>query len=233
MSEALVRHGAPGLPPLVRRYLERNLLTDDPLPRCVGFAQSGEMQLKPGRWLPFRATQDMLVDRVEFAWRAHFRLAPLVSLRVHDWYGDGDGALEGRLWGRIPVLGARGPEVARGEAMRYLAELAWVPQAMIANRELDWRTVDDATVEVATGIGGSLVSVLLHFDAAGDIGAASADARPRMVGKDTVETPFRGVFGEYREFGGVRLPTTAEVSWLLPDGPFTYFRVRVTGLQAD
>ena len=54
-----------------------------------------------------------------------------------------------------------------------------------------------------------------------------------MVGKGTVETPFRGVFGEYHEFGPVRVPTTAEVSWLLPDGPFTYFSGRVTGLQAD
>jgi hypothetical protein len=175
----------------------------------------------------------MLVDRVEFAWQARFKLAPLLSLRVHDWYGAGDGALEGRLWNRIPVVRARGPEVARGEAMRYLAELAWVPQAMTANRELEWRGLDEQAVEVATRIGDLRVSVVLHFDSAGDIEAASADARPRLVGKDTVETPFRGVFGEYRKLGGVRVPTTAEVSWLLPDGPFTYFRGRVTGWEAD
>ena len=28
-----------------------------------------------------------------------------------------------------------------------------------------------------------------------------------------------------------RLPTRAEVSWELPDGPFTYFRAQVTGLE--
>ena len=31
----------------------------------------------------------------------------------------------------------------------------------------------------------------------------------------------------------VKLPTTGEVSWLLADGPFTYFRGRVSGWSAD
>lgn len=33
--------------------------------------------------------------------------------------------------------------------------------------------------------------------------------------------------------GGLRVPTTAEVAWELPEGPFTYFRGRVTALQVD
>ena len=30
------------------------------------------------------------------------------------------------------------------------------------------------------------------------------------------------------QLGGVRIPTTAEVRWELEDGPFTYFRGRIT-----
>ena len=86
---------------------------------------------------------------------------------------------------------------------------------------------------MATRIARERVAVLLHFDAAGDIVAMSTDARPRMVGKQVVDTPWSGVFGEYREFNGVRLPTTGEVSWLLSDGPFTYFRGRVTAWSVD
>ncbi len=166
----------------------------------------------------------MAVDRVEFVWRANFRAAPLVSLRVRDWYRAGAGGLDGRLWGVFPIVHAGGETVARGEAMRYLAELAWAPQVIVTNPALECRAVDDSTVEVATLVGRERVAVLLHFDRACDIVAASAEARPRMVGKQAVATPFRGVYGEYREFAGVRLPTTAEVSWLLPEGPFTYFR---------
>jgi hypothetical protein len=189
------------------------------------------MQIKPGRWLPFRATQDLSAQRVEFAWRARFRLAPLVSLRVVDWYRGGEGGLEGRVWGLVRVLRARGPETARAEAARYLSELAWVPHAMVANEELEWRELDDTTVEVATRVGSCRAAVRLHFDADGDIAGVSAEARPRLEGGRTVERPFCGGFGEYRELGSVRVPTTAEVAWELPDGSFPYFRGRVTSLE--
>src|SRR5207244_4653761 len=141
--------------------------------------QVGEMQLKVGHWLPFGAKQEIAIERVEFAWKARFRVAPLVWLHVHDWYCDGEGGLDGRLFGGIPVVRAGGVEVARGEAMRYLAELPWAPQAMAANRALEWREVDGKTVEVSTLVAASRVAVTLHFNSQGDVTAASADARPR------------------------------------------------------
>jgi hypothetical protein len=134
-----------------------------------------------------------------------------------------------RLWGIFPIVHVSGEQVARSEAMRYLAELVWAPQAIVANHALEWLVVDESTVQVATLVGRERVAVLLHFDEVGDIVAMSAAARPRTVGKQIVDTPWHGVFGEYREFAGTRLPTTGEVSWLLPEGPFTYFRGRLTG----
>ncbi len=53
-----------------------------------------------------------------------------------------------------------------------------------------------------------------------------------MVGKETVPTPFAGTYTEYKELGGIRVPTRAEVAWLLPDGPFTYFRGQLVTFQA-
>jgi hypothetical protein len=221
------------LPDLVLRYVERNVSPDALNRQRVHFSQQGEMQLKPGRWSPFLAEQEIAADRVEFAWRATFRPVPLVSLQVRDWSRAGVAGLDGRLWGLVRVFHVRGLHVARGEAIRYLVELPLAPQAMAVNTSLEWRTVDEETVEVATLVGTESVVARLHFGASGDIVAASAEQRPRLVGNKVVDTPFRGVFGMYRQFDGVRLPTTAEVSWLLPDGPFTYFRGRITKWSAD
>ena len=221
------------LPPLVQRYAERAVPRPGDARGLVRLAQSGEMWQKPGgRALRFTAVEELAVGEVAFSWRARFRLAPLLSLRVHDWYRAGEGALEGRLLG-LPVLRSRGPEVVKGEAMRYLAELPWIPQAMVSNPELEWRELDDATVEVATLVAGSRSAVRLHFDAAGDIVTGSAEARPRAVGKGVVDTPFSGEFGEYRVLDGIRVPTTAEVGWDLPEGRFVYFRGRLTGLELE
>jgi hypothetical protein len=85
---------------------------------------------------------------------------------------------------------------------------------------------------VATQLGSERVAVKLEFDDAGDIRRAYTDARPYLKGKTVVPTPWGGVFGGYRELGGIRLPTTAEVSWELPEGPFTYWRGEITSLKA-
>jgi hypothetical protein len=43
-------------------------------------------------------------------------------------------------------------------------------------------------------------------------------------------TPWRGQYGDYRELGGFRVPTSVDVSWELPGGAFTYARFRVARL---
>jgi hypothetical protein len=61
----------------------------------------------------------------------------------------------------------------------------------------------------------------------GDIVTAHTDTRPR---DRDVPRPWTGRFGDYAIIDGLRIPTTAEVTWELPDGPFTYFRGTVTNL---
>jgi hypothetical protein len=46
-----------------------------------------------------------------------------------------------------------------------------------------------------------------------------------------VRTQWRGAFSAYELLGGVRVPTRAEVAWELAEGPFVYFRCRVTGVE--
>jgi hypothetical protein len=153
---------AAGLPDLVSRYVERNVSPDTLHRQRVRFSQVGEMQLKPGRWSPFRAEQEVVVEAVGFIWRATFRPVPFVPLRVRDWYRAGAAGLDVRLWGLLPVVHARGREIARGEAIRYLVELPMAPQAMAGNAELEWRAVDESTVEVTTLAGGERVVAALR-----------------------------------------------------------------------
>jgi hypothetical protein len=123
-------------PALVQRYVERTLPPGDGLPDRLRITQTGEMWQTPGgRALRFTAVEELAVREVAFSWRAQFRMTPLISLRVHDWYRDGEGGLKARLLG-LPVMSSGGVEVAQGEAMRYLAELPWVPHAFVANRQL-------------------------------------------------------------------------------------------------
>jgi hypothetical protein len=221
------------LPSQVAGHLNQVLPDGATTPSRVRLTQRGEMLQKPGgRRLEFSAVEELEVGKVEFEWRATFGPNPLVRVRVLDRYRAGEGLLIARVWGVIPATRSSGADTDRAEAMRYLAELPWVPQAIGANPELSWRDLEDGSVEVSTLVGGRAASVRLTLDEAGLIRSASG-IRPRLAGRTSVDTPFLGTFGDYVEIGGVRVPGSAELSWDLPEGPFTYWRGELTSLLAE
>jgi hypothetical protein len=188
------------------------------------------MWLKPGsRAKRFTATEVFAVDRIAFSWQARFPLLGPLAMKVVDGYADGEGELVVRLLG-LPIQRQRGPETSIGEALRYLAELPWVPHAIAHNRELEWRQLDERSVEVATQLGPERLRVLTEFDTRGDI-VRTAATRPRLDGKNWVPTPWAGEFGDYKVLSGIRIPTSAEVYWELPVGRYVYWRGRVTSAE--
>jgi hypothetical protein len=224
--------GDRALPKPIAGHLSRVLPEGADTPGRVRVAQRGEMVQKPGgRLLEFTAVQEYAVGQVGFEWRAAFGPNPLVRVRVVDRYRDGQGLLVAKVWGLVPVTRSTGPDTDRAEAMRYLAELPWVPYAITSNPELSWRELEDGLVEVSTLVGGRAASVRLSLED-GVIRGASG-IRPRLAGRTSIETPFAGRFGDYVERGGIRVPGTAEVSWELPEGPFVYWRGEVTSLLAE
>ncbi len=198
--------------------------------RGVRVRQRGEMRMRPGAWaMRFEAVHEMDAARVAFRWRARFGLGPLRPLAVVNAY-DAGGSLEGRLAG-VRLFRSQGPDVDRGEAMRYLAELAWVPHALRANRAVEWAELGPGEAEAATPTAGGRAAVRLSFGPDGDVLGASAPDRPRTADGRAVPTPWRGAFSDHGELGGLRVPRRAEVAWQLPEGPFTYWRAEVTGLE--
>ncbi|HEY6771878.1 MAG TPA: DUF6544 family protein [Solirubrobacterales bacterium] len=221
------------LPSQIARHLSQVLQEGAATPSRVRLTQRGDMVQKPGgRRLEFTAVEELEVGTVGFEWRAGFGPNPLVRVRVLDRYRNGEGLLVAKVWGLIPATRSAGADADRAEAMRYLAELPWVPQAMRSNPELSWRELEDGSVEVSTLVGGRAASVRFTVDEAGLVRSARG-IRPRLAGRTSVETPFLGTFGEYVELGGVRVPGSAEMSWELPEGPFTYWRGEVTSLVAE
>lgn len=216
------------LPELIRRYVERAIPPGQPVPTRLRVEQIGDMWRAPGgKPMHFTATEDFAVHEVAFSWRAGFPIAPLLTLRIHDGFADGAGWMRGRLCG-VPFMNRGGPDLAVGAAMRYLAELPWAPHALLANRRIKWRQIDDHTVEASTETASGTAAVALGFDEAGDIVRTYADSRPR---DGDVPRPWGGILGDYKAFDGVRLPTAGEVRWELPEGPFTYWRGTVTALE--
>jgi hypothetical protein len=220
------------LPPVVRQYMDRVLLPGELPARQIRIEQAGRMWFKPGgRSLRFSATEHFACDQVGFRWQARFPLGPLLALNVTDRYSSGDGELAVRAL-RLPLQRHAGRDVAIAEAYRYLAELIWVPDAILANRELEWRALDARRVEVSTEVAGERVRITFVFDLDGELERCCADARPRLVNGRSIPTPWGGAVSDYRTLAGRRMPTRAEVYWDLPEGRFSYWEATVERAEA-
>ncbi|HWB73653.1 MAG TPA: DUF6544 family protein [Nannocystaceae bacterium] len=217
---------------LLLDYVRRTLPRERTTPSTVRIEQRGTMWRSPGgRGLSFTAEQRFETSRVEFAWRARFAMMPAVSLTVEDAFVGGHGHLEGRLWDRIRVLRSVGPEIDRGQILRYLAELPWNPYAILGNDALRWRVLGPRRLEVALAGATTPCAIEMSLDEHGDIAQVGTAARGYVDGKTIVMRPWGGRFWDYAMFDGVRMPRCAEVWWDLPSGRFTYWRGELTAVK--
>lgn len=130
--------------------------------RRVTLTQSGDMRLGKGtRRSRFHARQTIEVAETGFEWRASF--GPFDAISVTDAYRDGAGSLDVRVFGFISLAHMNGPAFAKGEIMRYLTEIALVPDAILQNRSLLWTVLDDRTLNVAAGSGAGYGCVRMEF----------------------------------------------------------------------
>jgi hypothetical protein len=186
------------------------------------------------QWKPFTSKQRVITRRAGFLWDAQVSMLPGVVVRVVDSYIAGEGLLRAAVLGLFPVADARGGgELARGEFMRFFAEAAWYPTALLPSQGVKWTAVDDASAKATIVDGALKLTLLFLFNDAGLIDSFRAEARGAGVGKDMVMLPWEGRWSDYRTRDGMTVPFTGEVAWVRPEGRNSYFRGTVTSLTYE
>lgn len=203
-------------------------------PPCVNLTQTGHIRrsLESDSWMAFKASQTIATHRCAFDWRARVGRFGLIAGR--DALDDGDGRFDITALGVLPLARAKHtPALVRGELMRYLAEIAWAPHAILHNPALRWRVDGPDTLSVGAGVGATAAEVILGLDGDGRIATAFAPDRPRSATPPILPTPWHGRFSGYRLVDTIWLPMSAEVAWTLQATEIVYWRCRVESWRAD
>ncbi|HHX41779.1 MAG TPA: hypothetical protein GX715_17635 [Armatimonadetes bacterium] len=220
-----------GLPEPVQRYFQAALKDGQPIVSAASMEQTGHFNLgeRGENWKPFTASQRVITRRPGFDWDARVALAPGLAVHVRDAYVAGEGLLYAAPLGLFTVMDVSGqPGVAEGELMRFFAEAAWYPTALLPSQGVRWEAMDDRTARATLADGELDLTMTFGFNDEGLIETARAEARGRMVGDTVVPTPWEGRFGEYATRDGMRVPLYGEVAWILPEGPRPYWRGHIT-----
>lgn len=224
------------LPLPVRRYFQAVLKDGQPIVSVARLTHAGEFNMGEvqAKWRHFTSTQIATMQRPGFDWDARIVMAPGLNVFVHDAYVAGEGILHVELLRLVTLADIRGtPEVARGQLMRFLAEAAWYPTALLPSQGVRWEPIDDISAKASLTDGSTTVSLVFHFGKDGLVSDVWAAARSRTVNGGLVDTPWRGRFWHYEIRNGMHVPMEGEVAWELPDGPWPYWRGRATEIAYD
>jgi len=226
-----------GLPAPVERYFRTVLKDGQPMVSQVRMKHRGTFNVggvEAEKWRPFTSDQLVVTRRPGFDWDGRVRMMPGLTVRVHDAYVAGEGILHATLFGLFSLAGMRGTgEVAKGELMRFFAEGAWYPTALLPSQGVQWEAVDDCSARGTLTDGAISLTMLFTFNEQGLMDTVLADARGRAVGDRVILTPWRGRFWNHGERNGMLVPLDGEVEWLLPEGAKPYWRGRITEVEYE
>jgi len=226
-----------GLPAPVQSYFRAVLKDGQPMIAAVSVEHAGTFNMSESgeQWKPFTSTQRVITRRPGFDWEARIKMMPGLTVRVHDAYIAGEGILHASLFGLLSLVNLRGtPEVAQGELMRFFAEAAWYPTALLPSQGVRWEAVDDTSARATLKDGETALTLLFRFNKKdGLIDSIRAEARGRTVKGRVVPTPWEVRLKNYELREGMRIPGEGEVAWILPEGPKPYWRGRITHLTYE
>lgn len=233
-ATTFARQSLDSLPPPVARYFRVALIPSVRMIRMAYIDHAGEFALKPNAWQPFTSRQVYSTAPRAFVWDASIRMIPFIPVHVRDAYREGRGSMLGAIGGAVTMVDQAGtPGLARGALLRFLAEAAWLPTALLPSEGVRWTAIDDSTAKATITDAGIEVSMDVHFAPTGEIARVTAQRERDDKGK-SVLTPWVGEYShELLAVSGMKIPVSATVKWVLPEGEHAYWRGKVVGVRYE
>jgi hypothetical protein len=241
LSEADIAH----LPPPVRRYmaltgcLGRPIVSEIMLWFDARMYERGDTTGMAGPVRQYDCFDSHRPRRLFLMTTWMKRFLPLAVL--HDFAlddekkGGGGATMQVRLAGLLDVVNLAGPELTRTETVTFLNDIAFFAPSRLVDPRLAWTAVkEDDRARVALTMGPNTVSAELIFDReTGELVDFVSEDRGMLEKNGSLRilrwtTPL----SNYRDFDGWRLATEGCAIWHLPEGPYTYGRMRLTRYEA-
>ncbi len=239
--QSLKEHAKPGgimitensiarLPSNVRRWMHQSNVVGRENPNIVYVIQKGSMRSKPdGKWMPFEAQQYFSINPPSFVWDAKIKAASFIPIAGRDKYEDGKGNMLIKPLFLFTAANSSGKEIDESTLLRYMAEIAWFPQAAVSNY-LKWESINDRQSRVTMSYEGVSASGIYHFNEDGNFAGFEAQRFYDRNGSYSKETWAVSAAG-YKIIDNKFLPNSCQVTWRLKEGDFHWLNMEVTAVR--
>ncbi|GGM40614.1 hypothetical protein GCM10011351_28520 [Paraliobacillus quinghaiensis] len=194
----------------------------------VSLKQKGLMKLKPSqeKWTTAEAEQYITVEEPGFIWNVNMRVNPFMHVVGRDLYIDGKSDMTIKLASLISVANVSDNWKANESTLqRYLLEMPWYPSAALSSY-ITWKSIDQYSAKATMTHQGVTGSATFYFKENGDLEKITA-----LRFKDTDENAERleciGEIIEQTVVDGITIPIKLNVSWMLEEGKYTWYKIDV------
>ncbi|WP_147804244.1 DUF6920 family protein [Alkalicoccus halolimnae] len=229
VTESMVQQ----LPPPVQKWLHWSGSIGKPNIHTVHLRQSGKIKFKPDqkKGFPAQAEQYSTTDYPAFFWQVKMKMLPLISVTGRDLYRFGQGELLMKADSVLPLADVKyNKKINEAALQRFLLEMAWYPSASLSPY-ISWEMIDERTAEAEMSYGGTTGKGSFHFEQDGRL--TELRAFRYMDKNDTERTEWVGEVLEYTIYSGICLPSKLQISWMLPEGKFTWYEFEVWDVKLN
>ena len=220
------------LPGVVQTWLRNAHIIGSYMPSSVYVRQKGSMRTSvDSEWLPFDAEQTFTIDPPGFVWTANIHTRFMIDIVGRDKFENGKGNMLIKAASLLPIANSSGKEIDQGTMIRYLAELAWFPQAALSDY-LDWEEIDPRHARVVMNYRDVSVSGIYTFNDNGMPIGFEAQRYGEFNGKFSTET-WSVKTTAFAYFDGLPIGNASEVTWKLREGDFTWLKLTLTEVAYD
>jgi hypothetical protein len=220
------RLDAAAVPEPARRYLEHAIAPSTPIAAAVRLRMHGEFRMK--KWYPFTAEQVIRTDG-GMLWKARIRMHGL-PITGFDSVTGGEGKMQWKLLGLLPLVNASGPEITRSAIGRIQGESLWLP-SLLCGENVKWTAPDPAHACARFSLLGEQTDLSLGIAETGRVESVQYQRWGNPEGGEFHYACFGGVVEEEGTFGGYTIPTRLRIGWHFGSPRFEsegeFFRVTI------
>ena len=211
------------LPEPIANFLEHCGWLGKEIPLNFHAKFSGEFSMKEGKYQKIHAEQYNWLDE------------PTRIFHIQNWmmggrhHFDKNGAfMLIKLFKRIKLVNAKGPEMNQSELVTYLNDLFILAPGALVYIPIQWEILNEQKVKATISYFGNTVSAEVSFNKNHEmVNFISIDRYASSDGKKTELLPWSTPIRNYVELNGIKVPTYGEAIWHFPDHDFNYIKFNI------
>lgn len=218
------------LPPVIQNYLEAAGVIRTYYANSIKFTYTGNFKLNENAdWAPMDAVTYITYGPLSRNWFGEIN-SSMGKMTGLDYYYNGMGKMDIRLFPSIPFQVATGPELDIGELLTILAEIVFNPSACL-NSFIEWEQLTDYSAKATITDAGITASGIFYFDENCLVTHFETDER-YLVSGNRVENHLWTVYvTDYKAFDGVLIPSEFNLMWHMPSTSYEYIRATVDHIE--